>query len=73
MTMGILTLNGDACTQCGLCVAVCAYEALFLHAAHLEIIEQECVLCDACVIACPTDALTIEWSGRSACELNVSA
>jgi MinD superfamily P-loop ATPase len=57
---GILTLNEEACAECGLCVAVCGYEALILHARQLEIIEQNCVLCDVCVIACPTDALMIE-------------
>ena len=60
MTTGILTLDRGACTECGLCVAVCAYEAIVLRPAHLEIIEAECVLCDACVIACPTDALSVE-------------
>ncbi|HUU46974.1 MAG TPA: 4Fe-4S binding protein [Acidobacteriota bacterium] len=60
MTTGILTLDRNACTECGLCVAVCAYEALVLRPTYLEIIESECVLCDACVIACPTDALSVE-------------
>ena len=57
---GTLTLDQSACTQCGLCVAVCAYDALVLRPTHLEIIESACVLCDACVIACPTDALSVE-------------
>ncbi|HEX9750225.1 MAG TPA: 4Fe-4S binding protein [candidate division Zixibacteria bacterium] len=55
-----LTLDHGACAECGLCVAVCAYDALVLRPTELEIIHEECVLCDACVIACPTEALAIE-------------
>ncbi|MEW5701870.1 MAG: 4Fe-4S binding protein [Candidatus Zixiibacteriota bacterium] len=60
MTTVELTLDVDACAECGLCVAVCAYDALVLRATGLEIIQSECVLCDACVVACPTEALQIE-------------
>lgn len=55
-----LQLDQAACAECGLCVAVCGYDALVLHATELEVIQSECVLCDACVIACPTEALSIE-------------
>ncbi len=59
MTTASLTLNLEACAECALCVAVCAYDALVLRPTRLEIIHSECVLCDACVIACPTDALSV--------------
>jgi len=55
-----LTLDMDACAECGLCVAVCGYDALVLRPKQLEVIQEECVLCDACVVACPTEALAIE-------------
>ena len=60
MAATVLTLDSQACAECALCVAVCAYDALRLRPTHLEIIESECVLCDACVVACPTEALAIE-------------
>ncbi|MEW5876195.1 MAG: 4Fe-4S binding protein [Candidatus Zixiibacteriota bacterium] len=55
-----LTLDVEACAECGLCVAVCPYEALVLRPTVLEIIHSECILCDLCVIACPTEALAID-------------
>ena len=55
-----LRLDVETCAECGLCVAVCPYDALVLHPTILEILQDECVLCDACVIACPTSALAIE-------------
>lgn len=54
-----LTLDVKACAECGLCVAVCPYDALVLRPTVLEILHDECVLCDVCVIACPTSALSI--------------
>jgi ferredoxin len=60
MTGRKLTLEEGACVECGLCVAVCPYDALVLRPTVLEILHEECVLCDACVIGCPTDALAIK-------------
>ena len=59
-----LTLDTETCVQCGLCVAVCAYDALVLRPTVLEILHDECVLCDACVVVCPTDALAIGQESR---------
>jgi len=59
MSGSALTLHVESCAECGLCVAVCAYDALILRPAALEILHEECVLCEACVVACPTDALAI--------------
>ena len=60
MAEGELQVDQSACGDCGLCVAVCAYDAIFLRRSHLEIRRDECVLCDVCVEACPADALSIE-------------
>ena len=60
MATTTLNLDQQACAECGLCVAVCGYDALVLRPAVLEIIHSECVLCDACVVACPTEALSID-------------
>jgi ferredoxin len=54
-----LQVDQAACGECGLCVAVCSYDAIFLRSSRLEILKAECVLCDVCVEACPTDALSI--------------
>lgn len=55
-----LILDREACAECGLCVAVCGYDALVLRPEVLEVIQDECVLCEACVVVCPTEALSIE-------------
>jgi len=60
MTSRKLILDENSCVECGLCVAVCHYDALVLRPTVLEILHEECVLCDACVVACPTDALAIK-------------
>ncbi len=60
MPVSELVLDKEACAECGLCVAVCGYDALILRPAELEVIQSECVLCDACVVACPTEALSIQ-------------
>lgn len=52
-----LTVDPNLCTACGACVAVCAFDAIFLHARGIEIIDDECTLCGICVIICPTVAL----------------
>jgi ferredoxin len=58
-----LMLDAQSCAECGLCVAVCAYDALVLRPTVLEILHDECVLCDACVVACPTGALAVGQPG----------
>ena len=52
-----LTVDNSLCVECGACVAVCAFDAIFLRAWGIQIIDEECTLCGICVQVCPTCAL----------------
>ena len=52
-----LDVDRAQCVECGACVAVCAFDAIFLRAKGIEIRDDECTLCGVCVQACPTGAL----------------
>jgi dihydroorotate dehydrogenase (fumarate) len=50
----------EACTECGRCVTVCAYQARELAADGSMLLDTvECRSCGVCVTVCPTDALTV--------------
>lgn len=46
-----------ACTHCGKCVPVCAYEARRMEDGKLVIDRSRCSGCSACGFACPEDAI----------------
>jgi len=46
------------CLECGACVPVCAFDAIFLRTGGIEIDEDKCTRCGVCIIVCPTGALT---------------
>ena len=52
-----LEVDNSLCAECGACVAVCAFDAIFLRAWGIEILDDECTLCELCVQVCPTTAL----------------
>ena len=66
-----ITVNHDACIQCGLCIRACrevqsndvigmagrGHEARIVFDAELAMAESTCVACGECVQACPTGAL----------------
>jgi NADPH-dependent glutamate synthase beta subunit-like oxidoreductase/CheY-like chemotaxis protein/NAD-dependent dihydropyrimidine dehydrogenase PreA subunit len=61
-----IVLNQEVCSGCGVCVAVCPYDALKLvksdggRVAVMDIIK--CKRCGLCVSACPSGAVAIEDS-----------
>lgn len=53
-----ITLDEDACIDCGACVSVCPTDALRLAEDYsLVLDEEECIHCGACVPVCPVFAL----------------
>ncbi len=49
-------VDAHACTACGICARVCAYDAV--RVGEKAIIDEEnCIGCGLCVSACPEDAL----------------
>jgi len=59
-----IALSREVCSGCGVCVAVCPYDAIKLErtdggrVAVMDIIK--CKRCGLCVSACPSGAVTIE-------------
>jgi electron transfer flavoprotein alpha subunit/NAD-dependent dihydropyrimidine dehydrogenase PreA subunit len=49
----------DKCVGCGLCIKVCAYDAVTL-VDKKAVINERCTVCGACVGACRYDAVVIE-------------
>lgn len=50
----------DACTECGRCVTVCAYQARQLAPDGDMLLDTvECRSCGVCVTVCPTAALVV--------------
>jgi heterodisulfide reductase subunit A-like polyferredoxin len=59
-SLGIVaTVDEDCCKGCGLCVAVCAYDARYLDRENgmiARVHEVLCQGCGACVASCPSGA-----------------
>jgi NAD-dependent dihydropyrimidine dehydrogenase PreA subunit len=49
----------DKCVGCGLCIKVCAYDAVSL-VDKKAVLNERCTVCGACVSACRYDAILIE-------------
>jgi electron transfer flavoprotein alpha subunit len=49
----------DKCVGCGLCLKVCAYDAVSL-VEKKAVLNERCTICGACVSACKYDAIVIE-------------
>jgi nitrite reductase (NO-forming) len=55
-------LNGERCTGCGLCVAICPTAALALRAGKAVLIAPErCLYCALCEDVCPTHAIDLPY------------
>ena len=51
-------INQEKCNGCGLCIGVCACNALVLVKNVVTVIEtEECGWCIQCEIICPTGAI----------------
>ncbi len=58
----IASVNEDACSACGVCVAICPFNAIELikeadGSSHAKVDEALCKGCGACVGACPSGAM----------------
>ncbi|MCD7782125.1 MAG: 4Fe-4S binding protein [Methanosphaera sp.] len=48
----------SACPEGGLCIEICAMNAMSNVNGELEIIDEECTDCGLCVLNCPNEALS---------------
>jgi dissimilatory sulfite reductase (desulfoviridin) alpha/beta subunit len=57
--------RGSSCSFCGVCEAVCAYNAIKITEEagekHLNFDKNACVYCGKCIKSCPEDA----WQGKN--------
>lgn len=57
--MNIANIDHSLCTQCGICVSTCQFDAITQDDKGKIIIESDCEGCAACAHVCPTDAITM--------------
>ena len=58
-------VNPAKCTGCGVCVEVCAYNAVSLDDNGISVINTSmCKGCGACVAGCRSDAVTLKNIGN---------
>jgi 2-oxoglutarate ferredoxin oxidoreductase subunit delta len=63
----VLTINQEWCKGCGICVAFCPKEALFINTAgKAEKYSDRCTACGVCELFCPDFALAVVRKGISA-------
>ncbi len=51
---GLAVINSDKCTECGLCIDLCRFDAI---KDNFEVNEVECEGCGVCVDLCPEKAI----------------
>ncbi|HUX98755.1 MAG TPA: 4Fe-4S binding protein [Candidatus Deferrimicrobium sp.] len=56
--------NPDDCSQCGICVEKCNFQAITLEHAAPTINIEQCMGCGVCVVNCPADVLKLNRSDR---------
>jgi len=56
----LLNINHQWCKGCGICMAFCPREALFLNdRGKAEVISDKCTACGVCELFCPDFALSL--------------
>jgi ferredoxin len=54
--------DGEKCTHCGACTAVCPSGALVLNGnAELKFDQDKCLVCELCISACPLNVMRLEY------------
>ena len=62
----VLTINQEWCKGCGICVAFCPREALFINdAGKAEKHSDQCTACTVCELFCPDFALVVVKKGAA--------
>ena len=59
--MGVMEIDEDGCTQCGLCVDNCPFKCWEMEEDGYPRLKDgyACFSCYNCMVACPTDAISI--------------
>jgi L-aspartate semialdehyde sulfurtransferase ferredoxin len=55
--------DGDKCTHCGACTAVCPSGALSLDEKdQLSFDQDKCLVCELCIAACPLKVMAVNYA-----------
>ena len=59
--MGVMEIDEDSCTQCGLCVDNCPFKCWEMEEDGVPRLKDgyACFSCSNCMVACPTDAISL--------------
>ncbi|MEW6188054.1 MAG: nitroreductase family protein [Thermodesulfobacteriota bacterium] len=62
--MGIMKVDKDLCTGCGLCIQNCPFSAWEMGGDDHPVLKEkhDCFSCYNCMVVCPVDALSIQES-----------
>jgi len=62
--MGVMKVDKDKCTSCGLCIQNCPFQAWKMGEDDCPKLKDtyECFSCYNCMVACPVEAISIEAS-----------
>jgi pyruvate formate lyase activating enzyme len=55
----LVGVDGSLCGQCGGCVSICPYGAIYLSPSELRIDPDLCTMCGDCIEFCPVEALSL--------------
>ena len=58
-------IDKDICTNCGVCIDYCRFDAIHKIDGEVLISETECEGCELCVRVCPEEAIYMEEEDRS--------
>ena len=63
--LGVIHVDGDACTGCGVCVEACTFDVIRLNGSQKPLICDLCGGEPICVKKCPTGALAfVDFEGE---------
>jgi len=55
-----LTLDGEKCTGCGMCLTVCPHAVFTIEDHQTRIVDRDaCMECGACAGNCPAEAISV--------------
>jgi MinD superfamily P-loop ATPase len=57
VTIPVPSVDGEKCTNCGLCAEVCAYKAIAALKSRVLVFPELCHGCGACAYLCPEKAI----------------
>ena len=61
MSTMVAVVDEDRCVGCGICVAICKYEALRLSEGVSKVDLEKCTGCGGCAASCPNLAINLKY------------